>query len=111
MRHLMRRGNYYYARFGLTKEDQSKLGRKEIWRSLKVGTLREAVEKLSQIHYQFLTDKAGLMRNAKEYLDAEAMLTPLQTMGTGHTQERCTDLDGWFNMVQLPPEVSELLTV
>lgn len=39
-RYLMRRGNTYYARIILSKSEQLELGRKELWRSLKVTTYK-----------------------------------------------------------------------
>jgi integrase len=60
-RYLLRRGDVYYARISLSKKDQELLGRKEIWRSLKVSTQKEALEKLTMLNYKFASDKVGFM--------------------------------------------------
>ena len=66
--YLMKRGEIYYARVPLPREYQSIVGRKEIWRSLKVEKYSEALQKLCAI----LNDLSG---NIEQTIPAYTMDT------------------------------------
>ena len=67
--YLTLRGSTFYARIPLSIADQEIFRRKEVWRSLKCRSYKEAIERLSYVMYQFVQDKEGFMTLEHENLN------------------------------------------
>ena len=80
--YLTLRGSTFYARIPLSIADQEIFRRKEVWRSLKCRSYKEAIERLSYVMYQFVQDKEGFMTLEHENLNPAILAWLVDQYGT-----------------------------